>query len=202
MFDPLVNLFQTNAPRATAILITMVIVFCLLLWVSIIDVRRKTITFWKMLVASSSIILMPIIVSLFYTCEKLGTMKWSLMAAIPIWIFILFLNIKFNKDRFMGRADIDLLSAILSVGICYSYWLSTVLEPEVVAIRITSFWYKSLGFLLVGALIYLAIFVFMVLTKVMMKKLTMKELMKSTKICIIPMFMPISVMVPYMILMS
>lgn len=202
MFNAMISLFQTNTPRAIAILIAMIIVFCLLLWVSVIDIKKQSITFWKMLIASSSVIICPFIVSLFYTCEKLGGMKWSIIFAIPIWFLFLFINIKKNKDKFMGKADIDLLSAIFSVGICYSYWLSTVLEAEVVIIRITAFWYKILGFLLAGALIYLIIFVFLIFTRVISKRQTIKGLMKNTKISVIPMFMPAAVMVTFMILMS
>lgn len=202
MFDALFEMFQSNPPRAAAVTVAMVVVLGLLLWVSVIDVRKRSITFWKMLIASGSIIAAPLLVSLFYSCERLGSLKWFMMAAIPLWFFFLYLNVKINKDKFMGKADIDLLSAIFAVGICYSIWLSRVVEAEAVTIRITAFWYRSLGFLLLGALVYLAIFVVLVFARVVTKKQTLKELVKSTKISIIPMFMPVSVMVPYMILMT
>jgi hypothetical protein len=202
MFDGLIQMFQTNAPRATAVTIAMVIIFAGLLWVSIIDIKRRSVTFWKMLIASGLTIVCPLIVSLFYNCNDLKAMKWYLAISIPLWFFMLFINIKLNKDKFMGKADIDLLTALASMGICYSVWLWTILPPETVTIRITAFWYKSLGFLLMGAIVYLIIFMFMVMKRVIIGKQKIRDLVKGTKISIIPMFMPISVMMPYMIMMS
>ena len=202
MFNALQSLYQSNVPRAVAITIAMAIVFAFLLWVSIIDLKRRSVTFWKMLLASGSVILVPFIVSLFYTCEKLGTLKWYIISAIPLWFLILYLNIKLNKDKFMGKADIDLLSAIFSVGLTYSVWLSTVVDKSAIVIRITGFWYSVLGYLVIGAGIYLIVFIFLVVTKVATRRKTIKELIKDTRISIIPMFMPVSVMVPYIILAS
>ena len=203
MISAITEIYSTNQPRGIALILCAVIVTAMLIWVSIIDIKKMSITFWKMLLASSSIIIVPFIISLFYNCEKLHTMRWYIIAALPLWLFLLYANIKLNRDKFMGKADIDLLSCIAAIGITYSYWLTTVLDDMSVAIiKITGFWYSTLGYLLLGALIYLVIFIFFVITKVITKKKTMKELLKDTRISIIPMFIPVSVAVQIMILAS
>ena len=154
MVKGFVDMFQINPARATAVLVSMLIVLSLLVWVSLIDLKRKSVTFWKILIASGSIIVTTLFVSLFYNCKALASLKWSLIYSIPLWFFILYLNIKFNYDRFIGKADVDLLSSIVSIGICYSSWLYKTFDPEVSVIRILSFWYNILGYIILGALIY------------------------------------------------
>ena len=129
-------------------------------------------------------------------------MRWYLLKAIPLWFLMLYINIKTNKDKFMGKADVDLLSAIASIGIMYSMWLTTVFEMDIAIIKITGFWYSTLGYLLLGALVYLVIFIFLLIIMVATKKRTIKQLLKDSRISIIPMFIPVSVMVPMMILAS
>lgn len=202
MVSALNEMLKSNPPRAWAIVIVMFFVFIMLLWVSIIDIKRQSIVFWKMLISSSSIILGPLIVSFFYRCKNLGTMKWYIMLSIPAWFLLLYINVKRNRDRFMGRADVDLLSAIFSLGVCYSIWLSTVLPRETVVIKILGFWYRALGYLILGGLVYIGIFIVMLFIKVFIKKQKIRDLMKNTKVSIIPMFMPVSLAVPYMVLMS
>lgn len=199
MFDNLFYLIETDPTRGYLTLGSMVIIFLFLLWVSIIDIKKQSITFWKMLVASFSVILMPLIVSFFCGCKDL---KWFLMGAIVLWIFLLFLNVKFNKDRFVGKADIDLLSALFAENVMFCAWMFKVLDPNVVWIRITHAWYSFFLYLLIGAIIYIILFLIAFTIKVIMKKATFKELIKGTKVSVIPMLMPISIMVPYMIMVS
>lgn len=201
-FLPLVHMWSTNVLRAAGVTIMMCVTLALLIWVSLIDVKKQSITFWKMLLSSSMVILGPSVISLFYTCEALSTMKGYLWSAFGIWIFLLFLNIKLNRDRFMGKADIDLLSAILAVGISYSMWLRSVSSSDGSVLRIAGFWYSVLGWLLLGALVYLAIFLLLVFKRVIRGGCTVKQLLHDTRISIIPMFIPVSVMTPYIIAMS
>lgn len=199
MFDNLVYLLENEPLRGYLTIGSLSIIFLLLLWVSIIDIKKQSITFWKMLVASSSTILLPIVVSLFCGCKYL---KWFLIGALFLWVFLLFINIKFNKDKFVGKADIDLLSALFAENVMFSLWMFTVLDPNVVWIRITHAWYSFFLYLLLGSVVYIIIFLLVFLIKVILKKSTFKELIKGTKVSVIPMLMPISIMIPYMIMVS
>lgn len=197
MFDKLIDFMKDSPLRGYLILVSMAVIFLLLLWISIIDIKKQSITFWKMLIASSSVIIMPLIVSMFYGCKCL---KWFIMASIPLWIFLLYLNIKFNKDRFIGKADIDLLSAVFSLGVMFSVWMFVFSDPNFVWIQITHAWYSFFLYLLMGAIVYIVIFMLVFAFKVIFKKASFKELIKGTKVSVIPMMMPVSIMVPYMVM--
>lgn len=200
MFDALIELFKTDVPRAAGISICLTIISALILWVSIIDIRRKKIVFWKMLVASSSTIIGCLIMSFFCGCKLLCL---AMATAIPLWFLLLYLNIRFNKDKFIGKADIDLLSALVSICICYSVWLFMTSEPSVAAIKMTHLWYSLFLYLLIGSLIYIAIFlVYFLISVVIFKKHSIRELFKSVKISVIPMILPASIMIPYTIMLS
>lgn len=199
MFDVLIELYNTDLPRAIAITISLVVIAGLVLWVSIIDIRRKSIAFWKMLIASFSTILGCFVASFFCGCKWLPIF---IAAAIPVWIFLLFLNVKYNKDKFVGKADVDLLSALFSLCLCYSGWLLFVTDSSVAAIRITHLWYTFFLYLLIGSLIFIAAFLVYFLIAAVLKKRDVKELFKSVKISVIPMILPAAIMVPYNIMVS
>ena len=198
MFDGLLSLYrEQNYLRLSVVITSMLIIFGLMIWVSILDIKYKSITFWKMLIASSSTIIMPFISSFFCGCKYL---KWYLLCALFLWFFILFLNIKFNKDKIFGKADIDLLSALISECIMTSFWIFKV-EGNYSTIKIMTIWYLFLLYFILGSLIFL-IFMFLVfLFKIFILKrfMTKEEILKS-KISVIPMFIPIAVMLPYNIM--
>lgn len=200
MIEVMIKMFSSNTIRASSITLSMLVVLGLLVWISLIDLKRQSVTFWKMLVASGSIIIFPIIISLFYRCDELKNIKWNLIYAIPIWFFILYFNIKFNHDRFIGKADVDLFSAIISVGTMHSVWLFRMLEFDAAIMKVLSFWYKILSYTLLGALIYLIIFIPYIIRKMIKDKTTIREMFKQTKVSVIPMFIPVSVMTVFMVL--
>ena len=199
MFNELFNLMSKHPLRGYGILASLVIIFLLLVWISFIDIKRKSITFWKMLIASSSVILLPLIMSLFCGCKYL---KYFLAASLILWMIFLYLNVRYNKDKFVGKADIDLLSALFAVNLAFSGWLYAISNKNFVFIQITNVWYSFFLYLTAGAIFYLVLFLFVFLFKVLFKKATFKQLIKSTKISVIPMLIPISIMIPYMIMVS
>lgn len=197
MFNNLIDLFSSNPIRAYLITFSMIIIFLLLLWVSYIDIKKQCVTFWKMLIVSSSTILFPIILSFFCGCKYL---KWFLIFSLILWILLLYLNVKFNKDKFVGKADIDLLSALFSETIMFCVWMFFILDKNIVWIRVTHVWYSFFLYLLLGSIIYILLFLCVFSVKVFNKKVTFKELIKGTKISVIPMLIPISLMIPYIVM--
>lgn len=197
MFDSLLNLLQNDATKLRGFVIVgcLFTIFALLLWISWIDIKKQSITFWKMLIASSSTIIMPIIASFFYNCSYL---KWFYVGALIIWILFLYFNIKYNNDKFVGKADIDLLSAIFAECIMFSAWLITFGEKDFIWIKITHLWYSFFLYILIGAVFYVALFLTIFSYKAFIKKEgKIKDLIRSTKISVIPMLVPVSIMMPY-----
>lgn len=199
MIENLKYLLETDPSRGYLVVGSLAVIFVLLLWVSIIDIKKQSITFWKMLIASFSTLLMPLIVSFFCGCSDL---KWFLMGAIVIWILFLYINIKFNKDKFVGKADIDLLSALFAENLMFSSWMIKVLNPNIVWIRITHAWYSFFLYLLMGAIVYIVIFLIVFTFKAIFGKASFRDLIRGTKVSVIPMLMPVSIMIPAMIMMS
>ena len=204
MFNWFTAMYATNAPRAIGILVLDAIVFGLLLWVSIIDIKKMSVTFYKMLLASGSTIACPLAISLFYWCDALTGLKWYLMAAVPLWFLLLYWNIKRNRDKFMGRADVDLLTALLSEGVCYSLWLLNSMDASAAMMHITAFWHRFAGYLAAGGLAFLVIVMVILGIKCIKSggAMSMFYAIKSTRISIIPMFMPVAVMIPLDIMLS
>lgn len=199
MFYNLEILLETEPYRAYGVIASMLVILASLIWVSWIDIKKQKITFWKMLISSSTTIIMPLIMSFFCGCHYL---KWFLMAALLLWVAFLYLNIRFNKDKFVGKADIDLLSALFAEGIAFSAWMFVVLDSQYVWIRITHFWYSGFLYLLIGSLIFLAFFLIFFAFHVLIGKKNFRDLLKGTKISVLPMLMPVSVMIPYLIMVS
>lgn len=203
VLESLVELYQTNLPRAIGVTLFELLVLCSIVWVSICDIRSKKIKFWKMLIAGASILTGPTIMSLFYNCSEMKTMKMFIPFSWLIWLVLLYLNIHFNKDRFMGKADIDLLSAVFALGLTFSVWsfnTGVEMESSVSAINVTTFWYRCLGYTLLGALVYLVIFTIVAIYKIGIKKVDRKKWTKDTRISVIPMFLPLCMMAPYLVM--
>lgn len=203
ILESLASLYSTNMPRAIGVSIFEVLVAASVIWVSACDIKSKKIKFWKMLVAGGCVLLGPTIMSLFYNCSAMATMKQYIPFSWVLWLALLYLNIKFNKDRFMGKADVDLLSAVFALGVMFSVWsfnTGTATESSVAAINVTTFWYRCLGYTLLGALIYMVIFAVLVIYKVAVKKISLKQWVKDTRISVIPMFLPLCVMAPYLVM--
>lgn len=199
MFYDLEILLETEPYRGYGVIASIIVIFLMLSWISIIDIKKQKITFWKMLLASSSTIIMPLIMSFFCGCHYL---KWFLMGSLLLWVGFLYFNIKYNKDKFVGKADIDLISAVFAEGIMFSGWMLFVVDPQYVWIRITHFWYSGFLYLLIGSLIFLAFFLIVFAYYVITGKKNFKELLKGTKISVIPMLMPACIMIPYFVMVS
>ena len=197
LFENLIYLYETNLTRAIVITLCLAVILGLLLWVSIIDIKKHSIKFKYMLIASSSVIIMPFIASFFCGCYLL---KWFLICALPLWIFFLFWNIKTNKDKFVGKADVDLLSAVISATIMYSLWIAVT--TEYYSIRIIHTWYSLFLYLLIGGICYVIFYLLTFLYKTLFKKQKFMELMKTTKVPVVPMFIPVSFMMAYTFMVS
>ena len=198
MFDNLIYIYNSNPIRAIVVTVGLLIILGMLLWISVIDVKKHYIKFKYMLIASSSIIIVPFIASFFCRCRLL---KWFILASFILWIFFLFFNIKFNKDKFVGKADVDLLSAVISENIMFSCWLWWTID-KYANIKIIHTWYSMFIYLLIGGIIYVAIYLIMFLYKILFKKKTIRELFKETMVPVIPMFIPVCIMMSYIFMTS
>lgn len=199
IFYNLRDLYNTDLTRAIIITIGLLIILGLTIWVSIIDLKKKSITFWKMLIVGFSILIIPIIGAFFCGCYLL---KFILLLSIPIYIFFLFINVKFNNDKFIGKGDMDILYSIFSLMISYSIWLYiTSDDKSVFAIRLGHAWYLLFLYLLIGGLIFILLTIInFVIRKVFLGQ-TFKELVR-TQVPVIAMFIPACITMPLLVMVS
>lgn len=198
MFDNLIYLYENNLTRAIAVTVGLLIIIGMLLWVSIIDIQKHYIKFKCMLIASSSIIIIPFIASFFCGCKLL---KWCILGSFILWFAFLFWNIVKNNDKFVGKADIDLLSALFSETIMFSVW-QFIVNEEYPDLYIIKTWYSLFTYLLIGGIFYVILYLLIFTYKKIVKKQKLMQMIKETKVPVIPMFLPACIMMSYIFMTS
>ena len=199
IFYTLGDLYSSNIIRAVVITAGLILILGLMLWVSFVDLIKKKITFWKLLITGLSIIIVPIIGAFFCGCYLL---KYFLLFSIPIYALFLFINIKFNHDKFIGKGDMDILYSLFSIMITYSAWLYKISDDNTIfGIKVAHAWYLLFLYLLIGGLIFILLTIInFVIRRVFMNQ-TFKELVK-TQVPVIAMFIPACILIPLMIMIS
>ena len=198
MFDNLIYLYENNLTRAIAVTVGLLIIIGMLLWISIIDIQKHYIKFKYMLIASSSIIIIPFIASFFCGCILL---KWCILGSFILWFAFLFWNIVKNNDKFVGKADIDLLSALFSETIMFSVW-QFIVNEEYPDLYIIKTWYSLFTYLLIGGIFYVILYLLIFTYKKIIKKQKLMQMIKETKVPVIPMFLPACIMMSYIFMTS
>ena len=198
MFDNLIYLYENNLTRAIAVTIGLLIIIGMLLWISIIDIQKHYIKFKYMLIASSSIIIIPFIASFFCGCKLL---KWCILCSFILWFAFLFCNIVKNNDKFVGKADIDLLSALFSETVMFSVW-QFIVNKEYPDLYIIKTWYSLFTYLLIGGIFYVILYLLIFTYKKIVKKQKLIQMIKETKVPVIPMFLPACIMMSYIFMTS
>lgn len=198
MFDNLIYLYENNLTRAIAVTVGLLIIIGMLLWISIIDIQKHYIKFKYMLIASSSIIIIPFIASFFCGCKLL---KWCILGSFILWFAFLFWNIVKNNDKFVGKADIDLLSALFSETIMFSVW-QFIVNEEYPDLYIIKTWYSLFTYLLIGGIFYVILYLLIFTYKKIVKKQKLIQMIKETKVPVIPMFLPACIMMSYIFMTS
>lgn len=198
MFEALINLYSTNIIRAIIATIGLITILCLTIWISINDIKTQRIKFWKLFVTGCAIIIFPILTGIFCGCWR---MPVYLLLAFPIWFLLLVLNTKFNTNRFVGKADIDILSAVFALMIAYSLWMFRTIDSQIAGAQTTYFWYSSFIYLLFGSIAFVLTMVVVFIIKSKVKKEgKMRKLIKDTKVSVLPMLIPFCLVVPYIIM--
>lgn len=187
---------EGNDTRAIVVIIGTLVIFAFMVWISIIDIKKKSVTFWKMILASSMTIIVPFVASFFCGCWKL---KLFIISSLILWILFLAMNIKFNKDKYIGKADVDLLSAIFSESIAVSLWMMLTIE-EYAWLQVTKLWYMIFLYMLVGALIFIVVVLIHSIIKSIITGKNMLSIIVHEKLSVIPMFILVAVMIPYNIM--
>lgn len=198
MFENLIDLFNTNLPRAISTVISLIAILGTLVWISILDIKRKSVTFWKLLISGGLIIVGPLVTSLFCGCRLLPLF---IIGSLVLWCVFLFLNIKYNHDKIVGKADIDLVTAPISLLIGYIIWMFKTIDSDIAGVQVSALLYKAFGYFLIGALVFTIIVIISFVIKHFTNKETkLKTLFKKTKVSVIPMLAPFCLVVPYMVM--
>lgn len=84
------------------------------------------------------------------------------LIAIPVYIFLSFLNTKFNNNRFIGQADLDIFNGTLSLLVplimyIVSFSYEKTLDSSIHAVQITSILTDLVFWVLVGYLLSLLV---------------------------------------------
>ena len=117
-----------NNIRLYVSLAVILICISLYLFIIVLDFKYKEMEFSKILLAGSCNIILPFIPIAIWGCK---CMVFILPGAAIAWIILLILNLKFNKETIVGRADIDILGLqiILLIAICI--WVMIKIKSQV-----------------------------------------------------------------------
>jgi hypothetical protein len=200
MFSQWMALFNSgHAVQAWAILGMELITLALYIWVSAVDIIRMKITFWKLILTGSFPLVATFAYSFFCGCPH---KRWFLLCAIALYAILLFANVMFNRDRFIGRGDVDIAASILSLSIGYSAWVFAYSKYSSGLVQFTYVWYRLLSWLLAGFVLYLIIFLLkFIICAVIHHNWSIRGLMKS-KVPLIPAFIPAAMLLELMVLLS
>lgn len=203
----LLEMFNTNTPRAIVISIAMIIIIGTFSWVSIIDIKDKEISFWKLLITGGSLITMPIIASFYCGCPYL---KFYLLGAIPIWFLLLFINIKFNNSKIIGKGDIDVVTASIADIIMYCIWLTQGSEVKAYngqLLVVLEYIHRCVGYFVISSFVFIGILLIFLFVQFIRSLIIGKGLdkfinLRKRRISAIPMFMIFCISVAYNIMIS
>lgn len=141
--------------------ITMATLIILSVYVTYRDFKVLKVKVWLLL-------LFPLISFLgVYVARAIhGTFQWYFLLAVPIYILIEIINVKWNNNKIIGQGDLDILGASIALAVPISIGLMNVTYDIPIDIPIGSantahvmaFLGASLVWLLVGYLGTMAIF--------------------------------------------
>jgi hypothetical protein len=169
----MIQLFAGDSLRMWLSLGSMAITFLLFAWVSYDDFKSQYIVVWKLLLAIASLVVFPSILVFAYIDKTLGIMLAS--SVIPTAL-LLFLNEKFNKEKIIGKADIDVFTPIFSGVVMYAIWEAFIHNaPEnkisgVLMLKLGNFVYYLLGAFIIGSIIVVLVHVIFTVIKMAIKK--------------------------------
>lgn len=197
-FDRLVDLVSNTPLQGYSMIIMALIITGVMVWVSLDDILYQEIYFWKLLIAGASTIVLPFIVSLIMGEFLLSA---CIFGSAVLWVSFLAINILKNNDNFIGKADVDIVSAVASLYIGGSVWIwLTEKSGEVASIQLSYLWYNFVLYLLVGSLFVIFIFLILFGIRLLQRKTHISLLFKFTKVAVIPMLLPVSVVGPLVLL--
>lgn len=198
MFNQLMHIFSVTPLKGVYITLTSLIILGFSLWVSYDDLKSKQVYFWKMLLLGSSVVLTIAIYSLF------SGNGWkfivTMVAGIPLYILFLYLNILFNKERWFGKADVDIVASYVTTGIMFSVWAFWDKAHSQYMVSIPYIWSYISGSMAIGLIIGLVMFLINWEIMVLKKQRTWYTAI-GTPIAALPMFVIPNVMIPLAVMM-
>lgn len=198
MFNDFINLFSHNPIKAVYILLSLLWLLAVSINVSLDDVRKRKVVFWKMLIVGFSVILTTSFYSLF---AGMGYKFIVFMfLSIPLYVLGLTLNIMFNNDHIMGKADVDIILSYLSVAAMFSAWSFFDKAHSVFAIDAPYIWSMVFGSMAVGLIVGVVVFVLHFAFLVFKKKRIWIQLVKEP-VPALPMFIVPTLVVPMSIML-
>lgn len=202
MFPSFNEYFNFTSLLGIVSIIIGLIMLGLLLWVSILDIKYKKVAFWKLLIAGFAIIMEP---TLFHLTHSNWSLSFYLLGSIILFAFIIFLNLMFNNQKFVGKADIDILAAPISITAMYSLYLNFE-GGDFANLGILYIWYQLVQIMAVGLVGVFALYIIFALIRNALKgEFSVVKLfvfMKGAKIPVVPMLVPACVLMPLMIALT
>lgn len=173
--------------RVFAIVASEIIILGFFIFICVRDLMDKSVVFWQLLISGGLMILAPLVVNAIFGPKCLTS---YLFASVPIWGILLFINIKFNKEKRIGKADIDIISCLFSICASLILWQFGLDQGNDYAlISATGLLHGFIGYLLMGALVYILIFMIVFLIRLGLHRVSMSDL-KKMKVPMLPMLIP------------
>lgn len=199
VFQPLLELMDYRPLNGWFIAISLVIILSLMLWVSYYDVINQSIQFKKLIIAGFTSIFLPFLYSFISENGWKQTLAYGL--SIVIYFAILALNLVFNHDRFVGKADIDIVAAPLSLMIGATIWQILDNTGPALSMNLYYIWFNFLLYFGAGLIIGTVVFLGWYTIQVAMGKTKFSLLFYGTRIPAVPTLIVGVVMTSYTLML-
>lgn len=177
------HLWEESPARLVIVLAMTLIIMGLYTWNCVDDSKHRSIKTWKLMLAPTVLSLYCLVQSILPEETIIGCgcpHLWPfVLGSYIIWLVIMVLNIFFNKQRFIGQADVTLLSYVILSTAAYCMWISGSAEPMFTQLYILdTIFTVALAFVL-GGFFMIVIYGGSIFYHKFKHKLTMKQAIKD-----------------------
>lgn len=195
IFRPILDIIRYKPINGWFILISLIIIFGMMCWVSYQDIRNQKITFWKLILTGFVSIFLPFVYSFMSGNGFNQILAYGL--SIPMYIFLLSVNYNCNKDRFIGKADIDIISAQISLSLAATFWQIRSNSGILLKMNISYIWLNFLFYLTVGLALGAVVFLLWFGIEMIKGNKNIFLLMKDTRVPVLPSLIVVVVLNSY-----
>ena len=154
------------------------ILFCCYAVIVYLDFRYREMKFWKPLLMGILNLSLLFLFNIFWGYKGLG---WHFLGLFFLWLFFVFLNMIGNKERVIGRVDVDILTSQIVLVLAYYFYIKQTVTPEGVLMRMLFLLQQEFAAFFIGLILVVVVWGVAILYYKCRKKTTFKEAIKHNQ---------------------